>query len=119
MYAITKKTSCLRLVDGVDGDDVRMVQLRRRLRLAQEARLDLAAERELRRQDLDGDRALQAPVFGPIDDAHSAPPDLAVQLVVGRSTRSTCVRSSASAGRGERVRHSASSGQGEGAKRTL
>ena len=59
-----------------------MVQLRRGLRLAQEARLDLAAERELGRQDLDGDGALEAAIFRPIDDAHPAAPDLAVQLVV-------------------------------------
>ena len=42
----------LHLVDGVDVDDVRMVELRGRLRFAQEARLDVAAERQLRRQAL-------------------------------------------------------------------
>ena len=86
-----EEDDALRLVDGVDVDDVRMVELRRGLRLAQEARLDLAAERELGRQDLDRDRALQPPVFRAIDDAHAAAPDLAVQLVV-RAERTLDVR---------------------------
>jgi hypothetical protein len=72
----------LRLVDRVDVDDVRMVELGSRLGLAQEARLDLAAERELRRQDFDGDGALQAPIFRPIDDTHPATADLGIQLVM-------------------------------------
>jgi hypothetical protein len=71
-----------RFVDAVDVDDVRMVELCGGFGLAQEARLDLAAERELRRQDLDGDDALQTFVFGAIDNAHPATADLAVQLVV-------------------------------------
>ena len=49
----------LLLVDGVDRDDVRMRELRGRLRLAEEARLDLAAERQLGRQQLDRDLPLQ------------------------------------------------------------
>ena len=61
-----------------------MEQLRGRLRFAQEARLDLAAERQLGRQQLDRDLPLQPLVLGTIDDAHAAPADLAVELVVGR-----------------------------------
>jgi len=69
-------------IDGVDIDDVRMVELRRRLRFAQEAGFDLAAKRELGRKDLDGDCTLQASVFCAIDHAHSAAPDLRIQFVV-------------------------------------
>ncbi len=60
-----------------------MGQLRRRFRLAQEARADLRAERQLRRQELDGDRALEPPVPRLVDDAHAPAPDLAVELVGG------------------------------------
>ena len=70
------------LVDGVDVDDVRMVELRGGFGLAQEPRLDLAAERQLGRQHLDGDRALEAAIFRAVDDTHAAAPNLAVQLVV-------------------------------------
>ena len=83
-----------------------MAELRGRLRLAQEARPDLAAERELRRQQLDRDLPLEPPVLGAVHDAHAAPPDLAVELVVAASARSTCARSSSSDGGGERVGHS-------------
>src|SRR5262249_21252437 len=72
----------LGFVHGVDVDDVRVVQLRRGLRLAQEASLDLTAECELWRQDLDGDRALESAILGAIDHAHPAAPDLGVQFVV-------------------------------------
>ena len=41
------------------------------------------AEGQLRRQQLDGDLTLQPAVAGAIDDAHAAPSDLAVELVVG------------------------------------
>jgi hypothetical protein len=70
------------LVDGVDVDDVRMVELRRGFRFAQKARLDFASERELGGQDLDGDHALEAAIPGPVNDPHAPTPDLAVQLVV-------------------------------------
>ena len=62
--------------DGVDGDDVRMGQAGRRLRFPQEAQADLLAEGELRRQDLDGDLALEALVPGVEDHAHAAATDL-------------------------------------------
>ena len=110
MYAITKKTMPFRFVDGVDVDDVRMVELGSRLGLAEKARLDLAAERELRRQDLDGDRALQASIFRPVDDAHSATADLAVQLVV-RAEHALDVRAQLRIRRwNDRIRQASSSG---------
>ncbi len=71
------------LVDRVDVDDVRVVELRGHLGLAQEPGLDFAAERQFGWQYFDGDRALQTPIFGAIDDPHAAAPDLAVQLIMG------------------------------------
>jgi hypothetical protein len=59
-----------------------MVQLCRSLRLAQKARLDLAAKRELWRKDLDGNGAFQATIFRPIHYTHSTAPNLLVQLVM-------------------------------------
>ncbi len=70
------------LVDRIDRDDVRMTELRRRLCLAQEARSDLAAEGELRREHLHGDLSLQAPVTGQIHDAHAPASDFPIQLIV-------------------------------------
>src|SRR5579862_2288022 len=43
------------LVHGIDGHDVRMRELRGRLRLANETRADIRVEGKLRRQDLDRD----------------------------------------------------------------
>src|SRR5919202_347139 len=52
-------TMPLALVHRVDGDDVRVVELRRRLRLAQEPRAHVAAEGEVGREDLDRHAAPQ------------------------------------------------------------
>jgi len=51
-------------LDRIDGNDVRMVELRGRLGLAEEAGLDVGAERQLRRQHLDGHVPLQPFVTG-------------------------------------------------------
>src|SRR5919197_3303536 len=59
-----------------------MTQLSRGLGLAQKARLDGALKCELRRQNLDGNVALQPLISGAIHHAHAASPDLTVQLVV-------------------------------------
>ena len=83
------------------------------LRLAEEARLDLAAERQLGRQQLDGDLPLQAAVLGTIDDAHAAPSDLAVELVVGRKRALDVSAELVIRGRGERVGHATTGRQGE------
>ncbi len=61
-----------------------MIELRRRLRFAQEARPDLRAERQLRRKQLDRYDALEPAIARPVDDAHAATTDLAVELIVRR-----------------------------------
>src|SRR5678815_4284043 len=72
----------LAFVDAVDRDDVWMAELRSGLCFLQKARADLRAKRELRRQQLDGDRALQAFVARLVDDAHSPASDFAIELVM-------------------------------------
>ena len=72
----------LALVDRVDRHDVRMRQLRRRLRLAQEALAHVGVERELRRQQLDRDASVQAHVRRAVDDGHPASADLRVYQVL-------------------------------------
>ena len=101
------------LVNGVDRDDIGMRQLRRRLRLPEKARLDLASEGELGRQQLDCNRALETPVAGTVDNAHASPSDLAVELVVGGEralymSAKLVIRSS-----GERVGQATTGRQGE------
>src|SRR6185503_6070569 len=60
------------VADVVEGADVRMVQRRDRLRLALEARAQIGSMCELRRQDLDGDAAIEPGVAGAVDLAHPA-----------------------------------------------
>ena len=71
------------LVDAVDRDDARVRELRRRLRLAKESRTDLGAERELGRQELDRDRALETAILRAIHDPHAAAADLPIELIRG------------------------------------
>ena len=66
------------LFDGVDRNDVRMIQLRGRLGFAQESLPDVGAEAQLRRQDLDRDLALETFVSRAIHDPHTATTDLAL-----------------------------------------
>ena len=65
--------------DGMDRHDVRVRQTRRGLRLAEEPHADFLAERELRRQDLDGHFPLESLVARVVDDAHAAAADLAFE----------------------------------------
>ena len=67
--------------DGMDRNDVGMAQLGRGLRLAGEPLADVLLERQLRRQHLDRDPALEPLVPGAIHHAHAAPPDLALDGV--------------------------------------
>src|SRR5262249_54095617 len=68
--------------DFVDGDDVRMVQAGRRLRLAAET-LHVVIRGELARANhLQGHRTIQAGLPGSVNDAHAAVGDLPPQLVV-------------------------------------
>src|SRR5262249_38548489 len=62
----------------VDGHDVRMLDRHRELRLPGEALAEALVERELRRDELERDRALEAEIVGPVHDAH---PALADQLL--------------------------------------
>jgi hypothetical protein len=71
------------LADVVNGDDVWMGELRRRLRLTREASADCLVERELRWQDLDGNPPVQPPVTCPVNHGHSAATDLVFDLVLG------------------------------------
>ncbi len=70
------------LVDVVDGDDVGVVQGRGSLGLLHEAALALGVGDLLRRQDLDGDEAVQVRVAGLVDHAHPALAELLEDLVV-------------------------------------
>lgn len=63
-----------RLGDFVDGHDVRMKALRGDARFAEEAMAHVLAPAERRREQLDGDRALQQHVTREIHDAHAAAP---------------------------------------------
>ena len=70
------------LADLVDGHDVRVVEVGRRLRLGAEA-LHVGRRRQLAGQDhLEGDDAVQAHLPRLVDDAHAAAGDLLQQLVV-------------------------------------
>ena len=86
------------LADFVDGHDVRMIQPRRRLRLALKAG-DLLRRGELPGPDaLQGDDAIEADLPGLVDDAHAAAADLLQQFVIAkrlgkRITGGTTVRS--------------------------
>ena len=70
-------------VDRINRDNIRMAQLCGRFRLAQEARPDVAPERQLRRQQLDSHEPFEALVAGPIDDAHATATDFLVQFIGG------------------------------------
>jgi hypothetical protein len=58
-----------------------MVELRRRLCLAQEALAHIRVECQLRRQDLDGNATVEPPVEGAVDNRHSAAPKLGLDEV--------------------------------------
>jgi hypothetical protein len=70
------------LADGVDRDDVGVVQLGGGLRLALEPLDRLLREPEPGRQDLEGDPAIQRQLAGLVDDAHPASADLAQQIEI-------------------------------------
>ena len=59
-----------------------MAELRRGLRFANEARAHVGVEREVGRQHLDRDRAVEAQIGGAVDDGHSAAPDLTLDQVL-------------------------------------
>ena len=69
------------LFDRVDGNDVRVIELGRRLRFAQKALLDIVAIGQLGRQHLDGDGTPQLAVGRLIHDAHAAPAEFSLDRV--------------------------------------
>ena len=69
----------------VDGHDGRVVHLRDQLRLALEALLGLGAQLG-RRDQLDGDLAIEPRVAGAVDDAHAAAAQFRDDLVPLRET---------------------------------
>ena len=75
--------TALDLAGVVDGDDVGMLELGRRARLADEALAELLACGQLRVQQLERDRAPQMHVLRAIDDAHAAAPGHLVDAVAG------------------------------------
>ena len=70
------------LADVEDRHDVRVRELRRRLRLAREAHADGDVVRELRRQDLDRDRAVEPQVAGAVHDRHAPATDFALDRIL-------------------------------------
>ena len=69
-------------VDRINGNDARMCELRRGLRLPQEPLANVGVERELGRQHLDRDSAVKPEVGRAIDDRHPASADLRVDEVL-------------------------------------
>jgi len=69
------------LADVVDGHDVRVRQLGRRLGFAGEAGPDGAVVGELGRQNLDCHRSIQPQIARAEHDRHATPPNLVFQLV--------------------------------------
>src|SRR5262245_47125566 len=65
------------LADLENRHDVRVMQLRRRLRLAAEALQGTSVAREPDRQQLEGDAASQRQLLRLVDDAHAATAQLA------------------------------------------
>jgi hypothetical protein len=74
-----------RAADVVDRTDVRVVQRRDALRLALEAGAELGVRRELRRQQLDGDLAVELRVARAVDLAHAAGAERSGHLVAAEA----------------------------------
>ena len=70
-----------RLVDLVDGADVRMIEGRRGLGFLQEPLLGGLVAGQIRWQQLNGDLALEAGILREVDDAHAALAQLGPDLV--------------------------------------
>ena len=68
-----------RLADAMDRDDVRVREAGRRARLAQEPLARRVGAREVRRQHLDGDVAVELHVAREVDDPHAAAAELALE----------------------------------------
>ena len=75
--------------DVEDLDDVRVAELRDRLRLDVEAVLGLEGVAQVRMNDLDGDVATKARVVRPVDGGHPAVADLLEHLVLRERWRAS------------------------------
>ncbi len=72
----------LGFVDLVDDGDVRMLECGGGLRFLHEPALAIGVGHQLRRQDLEGDLAVQPHVDGAVDDPHAAAADFVDDTVV-------------------------------------
>ena len=92
------------LADLVDGHDVRVVELGRRLRLLTETRRRSASPARSPGQDhLQGDRPIQADLPGLVDDPHAAAGDLRQQFVVAERLHGRQCRRPVQTGRRPRI----------------
>ncbi len=76
------EVDAVRFLDGVDRHDVRVIQRRERFRLALEAGPPLLAIREIVRQHLESDLAVELGILGEIDVSHPARTELLQDFVV-------------------------------------
>ena len=67
----------------VDGDHVRMLERGGHARLAHEARAELRIARQLGRDQLEGHRALETLLHGPVDDSHATSAGDGLDAVAG------------------------------------
>ena len=87
-----EEVAALMLTDLVNGNDIRVIEARRRLDLVVKA-VQFARRRKLAGQDhLEGDRPIQADLAGLVDDAHAAAGDFRLQLVVAELPNDAGVR---------------------------
>ena len=69
-------------VDAADRTDVGAIERGRRLRLSDQAGLNLLVVDSLRREELERDGAAELCVFGPVDDTHAVFAELFGHLVM-------------------------------------
>ena len=75
------------LADAIDGHDVRVVQARRRLRLALEPLQALRIKQAVGRQHFQCDVPAEGNLLRLVDDAHAAPADLAQDAILAQFPR--------------------------------
>jgi hypothetical protein len=84
-----EEAEAVTLIDGEDGNDVRMIQLGCGTRFLLEAADDLRILAEERREDLEGDVPIEGDLIGEIDARHAAVAEIAddLELAAGRSAQ--------------------------------
>jgi hypothetical protein len=88
----------------VDRDDVRMVERRSELRLAEEPLAKGIVFTQLRREELQRNLSLQAKIVCAVDDAHPAAPEDALEVVLAEVRSDAVLRQDRHAARVRRVR---------------